>query len=161
MTVIACSHTAIAVGDLTTSRRFYCEALGFEPFATGSGDQPPVTRDEEVGRAMAQLFELDEYEAGVELLTRDGMTIELVAYEKPAAKQAGRRSNSYCGLTHLCFDVDDIEDTAAKIVELGGSVLEHTDQTVAFTPGTKVRLLMCLDPDGGTKLELKQQDRPA
>ena len=43
------------------------------------------------------------------------------------------------GLTHISVSVDDIDATAAKAVELGGSVLEQTNVGAA---------VMIRDPDG-------------
>jgi lactoylglutathione lyase len=50
-----------------------------------------------------------------------------------------RRRLREIGLTHISLSVDDIEATAAKAVECGGSVLEQTNVGLA---------VMIRDPDG-------------
>lgn len=50
-------------------------------------------------------------------------------------------------VTHLTFMVRDIDSVATRLVEHGGTILEHTDVTIG------VRLLFLTDPDG-TRIEL-------
>jgi catechol 2,3-dioxygenase-like lactoylglutathione lyase family enzyme len=156
MPVQACTHVGITVTDLEVSRRFFADGLGFEPSMTSSGSDHKITATDEYGRLVAKLLEFDDFRADVEFLKRDGMTIELVQYAVPSPIREPRRSPRVCGLTHMCFYVDDADETAARLVELGGTILEHTDTYVEFAQGNKVRLLFLLDPDGGVKVELVQ-----
>jgi lactoylglutathione lyase len=51
------------------------------------------------------------------------------------------------GLTHLSFRVDDVAATAARVVELGGSIVESSRTTIDLG-GTALEFLYCTDPDG-------------
>jgi predicted enzyme related to lactoylglutathione lyase len=51
------------------------------------------------------------------------------------------------GLTHLSFRVPDVAGTAARIVELGGAVIESSRTTIDLG-GSALEFLHCTDPDG-------------
>jgi catechol 2,3-dioxygenase-like lactoylglutathione lyase family enzyme len=157
MPVLACTHSGITVTDLPRAKRFYVDALGFQAVVTGTSESHTIDADGEYGVLVSKLLEFEvPFKADIEFLHRDGMTIELVAYASPAPVPNKRRPNNYCGLTHLSLEVDDVDATAAKIVALGGTVLKETE-IVGQLGDTQWKLVICLDPDGGTKLELKQR----
>ena len=156
MPILTCTHSGITVTDLARAKRFYTEGLGFRT-AGGSADEGhTIDADGEYGRLVSRLLEFDvPFKADIEFLNRDGMTIELVAYVRPDPVPDVRRPTNVCGLTHLGFEVDDLDATVEKLVELGGSVLEETRIEADFGAGTQ-RLVLCLDPDRGARLELRQ-----
>jgi catechol 2,3-dioxygenase-like lactoylglutathione lyase family enzyme len=157
MPVVTCTHSGITVTDLSRAKRFYMEGLGFRAAVTETSEGHTIDADGEYGVLVSKLLEFDvPFKADIEFLNRDGMTIELVAYVSPEPIPHTRRPGNYCGLSHLAFDVDDVADTATKLVELGGTVLEQTEITGQFGD-TMQKLIFCLDPDGGAKLELKQR----
>ena len=51
------------------------------------------------------------------------------------------------GLTHLSFRVRDVEAVAAKLVELGGAVVDSSRTEIDFG-GTPLFFVYCTDPDG-------------
>ena len=57
------------------------------------------------------------------------------------------------GLTHLSFRVEDLEAVTARLVALGGRVLEDTR---VDNPRYGASVLFLVDPDG-TRIELVQQ----
>ena len=61
------------------------------------------------------------------------------------------QSRNQIGLTHLAFQVDDVEEAAARLVSLGGTVIEETRTTLAGS----IKLIVVKDPDG-TRIELVQ-----
>ena len=61
------------------------------------------------------------------------------------------RYRNQIGLTHLAFQVDDLEETVARLVSLGGTVIEETRTTLVET----IQLVVVKDPDG-TRVELVQ-----
>ena len=63
-----------------------------------------------------------------------------------------RRPINQLGLTHLSFRVDDLEAAAARIDELGGTVLAET-RTALELSGTGLDFVYCTDPDG-VRIEL-------
>jgi glyoxylase I family protein len=65
-----------------------------------------------------------------------------------------RRPVNQLGLTHLNFRVDDVDAVAARLRDLGGTVLEHTRTTF----GPEMDFLYCTDPDG-TRIELMKLPR--
>ena len=60
---------------------------------------------------------------------------------------AERRAVNQLGLTHLSFRVRDVAGTAARMVELGGAVVESSRTTIDLG-GTALEFVYCTDPDG-------------
>ena len=128
MTVL--NHTGICVTDLDRSRRFYEELFGFQ--ATRKLDIPDRPTDRllqiEAPLGMTALY-----------MVKDNFTLELMAFEREGNPPARKRPFNEPGLTHLSFSVDDIHETAARVAEFGGEVLEETDVKAA---------IFVRDPDG-------------
>ena len=136
------SHFGICVSDLDRSLTFYCEALGFGP-----------AESHQIGSEFARLMELDEVSLRSQFIRREGMAIELLSFAEPAPfGESVPRPINQLGLTHLSFRVTDLDGTAARISELGGSVLEHT-RTSFDLSGTTLDFVYCTDPDG-VRIEL-------
>jgi catechol 2,3-dioxygenase-like lactoylglutathione lyase family enzyme len=133
------SHFGICVSDLDRSLRFYCDGLGFTP-----------TQRHEIGAEFGPLMEIDGVSVVSQFIRRDSLLVELLFYNAPGhVGPAERRPVNQLGLTHLNFRVDDVEAVAAGLLELGGTVLEHTRTTF----GPEMDFLYCTDPDG-TRIEL-------
>ena len=125
------NHVGLCVTDAARSLRFYEEVLGFEFWYEL---EPP---DEMV----AKLTDLPQ-PVGVKAvyLRRGESVLELMHYTEAGAHAPARpRVMNEIGLTHISVSVDDIDATAAKVAEYGGSVLEHTNVGAA---------VMIRDPDG-------------
>lgn len=136
------SHLGICVSDLDRSVRFYCGGLGFEQVAA-----------HRVGEEFAALLELEGIELESRMLTRDGVTIELLGYLSPGhVGDGGRRRMNQLGLTHLSLRVDDVDQTAAIIESLGGAVVSGT-RTRFDGSADPLDFLYCTDPDG-VRIEL-------
>jgi lactoylglutathione lyase len=133
------NHVGVCVTDLERSRRFYREALGFEPL-----------RELQVPDAAASKLLRVEPPVGLTAayLQRDGFVLELLHFDRPGNAPARERSITEPGLTHISLTVDDPDLTRARVVEHGGTVLGDTDVGV----GVLVR-----DPDGQV-LELLSPD---
>ena len=136
------SHFGICVSDLPRSIRFYCEGLGFEPVAS-----------HQVGTEFGTLMELDGVELESRMVSRDGITVELLGFTAPPVTgPATRRPLNQLGLTHLSLRVDDVEAAAATIERLGGTVVRATRTT--FDLGqVHLDFLYCTDQDG-VRIEL-------
>jgi catechol 2,3-dioxygenase-like lactoylglutathione lyase family enzyme len=133
------SHFGICVSDLERSLRFYRDGLGFEP-----------TQLHQVGPEFGSLMEIDGVQVRSQFLRRDHVSIELLFYDAPGhVGPAERRPVNQLGLTHLNFRVEDVDAVAARLRDLGGTVLEHTRTT--FSP--EMDFVYCTDPDG-TRIEL-------
>jgi glyoxylase I family protein len=138
---ITFSHIGICVSDLGRSERFYTQALDFV-----------LSHSVEAGPPFDIVSELPQLKLRASFLKRDGITIELLYHEHPVAVGSSeRRPMNQLGLTHLAFTLDDISQTADRIVKHGGRVYPQT--RVNSRAGDFV---FCTDPDG-TRIELWQK----
>jgi catechol 2,3-dioxygenase-like lactoylglutathione lyase family enzyme len=125
------NHVGHCVTDVDRSRRFYEEVLGFE-----------FWREFDAPDAMtAQLLDLPEPVGLRAVYLRQGeFILELLGFAGAGTTAPPRpRVMNEVGLTHISVSVDDIDATAARAVECGGSVLEQTNVGAA---------VMIRDPDG-------------
>ncbi len=134
----AFSHMGICVSDLDRSLRFYCEGLGFE-----RGESFPID-----STFAAALEVPGEVALTSQFIRRDGLAIELLHFTEPppTGEPSGRRDR--LGMTHLSFNVDDLDGAVAALVAAGGTLLPST-RTAA--PG--IDLVFLRDPDG-VRIEL-------
>ena len=131
----------LCVADLQRALRFYCDGLGFRE----------VSALDLSGEPAATLLELPGVALRARYLERDGAVVELLHYPAPGATGDGApRAMNALGLTHLSFQVSDLDAVLARLVALGGTVLAasridggHAGAKAAF---------VC-DPDG-TRIEL-------
>ena len=131
------SHFGICVSDLEQSLRFYCEGLGFEK-AESHG----------IGSEFAALMDLPDVAVTSQFIRRGPTAIELLAFTRPEPiGSRERRPVQQLGLTHLSFRVRDVETVAARLVELGGAVVESSRTEIDFG-GTPLLFVYCTDPDG-------------
>ncbi|HTU38612.1 MAG TPA: VOC family protein [Acidimicrobiales bacterium] len=131
------SHFGICVSDLGRSLRFYCDALGFEK-AESHG----------IGTEFAALMELPGVSVTSQFIRRGSTAIELLAFHEPAPfGPRERRAVNQFGLTHLSFRVRDVAGTVARILELGGAVVEPSRTLIDFG-GSPLEFVYCIDPDG-------------
>ena len=138
------SHLGICVSDLDRSLRFYCEGLGFEQ-----------TASHQVGADFGALMEIEDVDLQSRMLSRDGITIELLSFTSPGQTGDGaRRPMNQLGLTHLSLRVDDVDEVASRIEALGGTVVPATRTTFEL-PAAKLDFLYCTDPDG-VRIELME-----
>jgi lactoylglutathione lyase len=131
------SHFGICVTDLERSMRFYCDGLGFEPFATY-----PIGG--EYGKGLEVPGEID---LTAQFIRKGGMVIELLHFRSPGADGEPSNRRNRVGLTHIAFVAEDVNATVAHLVACGGTVLEHT-RTVVDTPDGRNELVFLEDPDG-------------
>jgi catechol 2,3-dioxygenase-like lactoylglutathione lyase family enzyme len=125
------NHIGLCVSDVARSRRFYEDVLGFEHWRE---IEPPDAM-------VSKLIDIPP-PIGVTAvyLRRAGFVLELMHYADAGTVSPARdRVMNELGLTHISVSVDDIDASAAKVVECGGSVLEHTNVGAA---------VMIRDPDG-------------
>ncbi len=140
--MLSVSHLGICVSDLERSLAFYRDALGFE-----------LVGEHTVGDEFGALMEVDDVRLESRMVQRDGVTLELLAFESPGSVgPAGRRPMNQLGLTHLSLRVDDVDAAAAAIESAGGQVLDGT-RTTFDVGGTRLDFLYCTDPDG-VRIEL-------
>ena len=125
------NHVGLAVTDLDASTRFYVELFGFavrnELRVPDQFTSPLLRIPEPVGlRAV--------------YLTLGEFVLELLAFDRDDNAPARERAFTEPGLTHLSFTVNDLAETCAKAIELGGTVLDDTN--------VMDLAVMIQDPDG-------------
>jgi catechol 2,3-dioxygenase-like lactoylglutathione lyase family enzyme len=131
------SHFGICVSDLDRSLRFYTEAFGFEK-----------AESHVIGQEFARLMDFPDVVLTSQFIRKGATTIELLAFTEPSPfGDRERRAVNQLGLTHLSFQVSDLESVAAKVVELGGAIVETSRTTIDFGE-TPLRFVYCTDPDG-------------
>jgi catechol 2,3-dioxygenase-like lactoylglutathione lyase family enzyme len=152
MTVNTYTHLGVTVADLDVARRYYVDGLGFKRIGWNGSVSGPL------GETVAKLLELDEFEARMEFVERDGQVLSLVEYAKPAPIPDQRQPMNICGSSHLCFLVQDIDGVAKSLEDLGGSTLHDTRISTNLPDGKPRIYMLCLSPDGGTRIELIETD---
>jgi len=131
------SHFGICVSDLERSLRFYCEGLGFER-----------AEMHEIGSEFARLMDLADVSVTSQFIRRGPTAIELLAFREPAPfGPRERRPVHQLGLTHLSFRVRDVGAVAARLVELGGAVVEPSRTRIDLGE-VALEFVYCTDPDG-------------
>ncbi len=113
-------HVAIICSDYQKSKFFYTEILGFKIQA-------------EVYRAERQSYKLD-------LLVNGIYQIELFSFPNPPARPSRPEA---CGLRHLAFEVDNIEETRAYL-----SSQSIDCEEIRIDEFTEKAFFFINDPDG-------------
>jgi lactoylglutathione lyase len=139
------SHVGLAVSDLQASLRFYTEGLGFEvgPRFEAGDDVAPVSEVAAPARSTSQY------------MTKDGFRLELLGWEVPGVQGSPSTARNQLGLTHLCFEVDDVAYTEARLLSLGATQVPDA-RVVVERPPAKISIVILADPDG-TRIELLQR----
>ena len=112
-------HVAIICSDYSRSKHFYVEILGFA-----------VVR--EIYREAQKSFKLD-------LQVGENYQIELFSFPGPPARPSRPEA---CGLRHIAFEVDDVEETARTLKARGVAV-----EPIRVDETTNKRFTFFADPD--------------
>ncbi|UAY97293.1 VOC family protein [Dickeya dadantii] len=120
LTLLDVHHIAIIASDYERSKRFYCDVLGF-------------TLQQEVYRAARDSWKGD-------LALNGHYLIELFSFPSPPARVSRPEA---CGLRHLAFAVDDIEQA---VTALNGAGIDC--EPVRTDEYTGRRFTFFADPDG-------------
>lgn len=115
----AVHHIAIICSDYQVSKKFYTEILGFSVLA-------------EYYREKRNSFKLD-------LKLGDRYCIELFSFPNAPARTSRPEA---CGLRHLAFEVDDIDQAVTSLEEKGVSV-----EPIRVDEYTGKRFTFFADPD--------------
>jgi lactoylglutathione lyase len=140
------SHVGLCVAELERSLRFYRDGLGLREVSALDLDGEPA----------ATLLELPGVALQARYLERDGAVLELLHYPRPGVLEGAVRPMNAPGLSHLSFQVDDLDAAAARLVALGGRLLAHTR---IENPRLRSRAVFLTDPDG-TRIELVEMPAP-
>jgi lactoylglutathione lyase len=88
-------------------------------------------------------------------MTKNGFRLELLGWEVPGVQGSPSKVRNQLGLTHLCFEVDDIAETEARLITLGASKVPDARVVVDRGP-VEISIVILADPDG-TRIELLQR----
>ena len=113
-------HIAIIVSDYERSRHFYVDLLGF-----------PVIREN---------YRPEKRDWKLDLKLNETTELEIFAPENPPKRPSYPEA---CGLRHLAFHVENIEDTIADLKEKGIEC-----EPVRFDSFTGKKMTFFADPDG-------------
>lgn len=136
------SFVAIHVSNMERSRRFYCEALGFEEIShlLVNGKSPSAV---ELG--------LDTLRTEGVFLQRDGMRIQLQHQDRPK-HVALPEIRKQLGLSHFGVRVENLDAALERVREFGGHTPEGHRHSNASYQSEVARIE---DPDG-VRMELLQ-----
>jgi catechol 2,3-dioxygenase-like lactoylglutathione lyase family enzyme len=137
-------HAAISVPNLERALAFYCDMLGF---------RVEVRSDWQAGTELSDLVLAEKNTAAKSALIRAGSSrIELFEYQSPVpVVQDSQRPVWDHGITHLCFNVQDIH---AEYQRLGAAGVEFFSEPVRMG---RWQFVYGRDPFGNA-FELKQRD---
>ena len=119
MIVSKIHHVAIICSNYEVSKNFYTEVLGFSII-------------QETFRDSRNSYKLD-------LRVGENDQIELFSFPNPPKRASKPES---CGLRHLCFEVDDIEETVRYLKSKGVAV-----ENIRIDEITGKRFTFFKDPD--------------
>lgn len=113
-------HIAIICSDYEVSKRFYTEILGF--------------------KIVAEVFRKERDSYKLDLSLNDIYCIELFSFPNPPQRVSQPEA---CGLRHLAFEVDDIEQIRNYLIS------KNIDaETIRMDEFTEKNFFFISDPDG-------------
>lgn len=113
-------HIAIICSDYEISKRFYTEILGF--------------------KIVSEVFRKERDSYKLDLSLNDIYCIELFSFPNPPQRSSQPEA---CGLRHLAFEVDDIEQTRNYLIS------KNIDaETIRMDEFTEKNFFFITDPDG-------------
>ncbi len=134
-------HTGQAVSDLDAAIRFWTEVLGFESGGVGEihGGTGASVLEGVTGVAGGQ--------TRVAMVSRDGVTIELVEWVAPGDGEVYRPRPNDIGSWHFALEVEDIEATVERCAAYGWHLLNRIE-TWPDPPQAGTRLAYVTNGDG-------------
>ena len=114
------SHLSLCISDPEGTRPFYEQVLGLDLVAAMDWKGEGPSRVMDVGDATLTTW----------LYTRDGQRIEIIYFEEPRSPRRPKPQLDDLGLSHLTFEVDDV-DAAAQSLRHAGVVVVHDPSTSA------------------------------
>lgn len=141
------SHVGLTVRDLDASLAFWRDQLGLRVLGRGLVEWEHL--DTIVGLSGTQI-------EWAELELPGGGFLELFAYRRPLADPLPPGGMNRPGMTHICLEVDDLEEVVERL-RIGG-YQARSSKVVTIPRGAyqDYKCIYFLDPDGVT-LELSER----
>ena len=128
-------HAAVVVPDLDKAVRFYCALAGYEKVRESRWDSVSDFN---------RIIGLTDSSARFCMLAGAGGYLELFEYEQPqSTANPGLLNAADYGIRHLCFQVEDVEQALAQVIELGGGKMNDP-----VTNELEITCVYCRDPFG-------------
>lgn len=131
------NHTGVVVRDMDAMVAFYTDVIGLEVLREVDSVAPPEGDHTGVPDAHRKLVFVG--------MPDGGHRIELVKYLKPEAPE-GHVDRHRLGATHICFDVDDLDEVHRRMAPRGLRFL--TPPKFRDTPAGRVGICYAQDPEG-------------
>lgn len=145
-------HAQVNVSDLDRSIAFY-EMLGFEVISKGTIKDPGVFAALGVeGTRMRGAFLRIPGRS-----TKVTPMIDMIQFVDPPPQGSPYPVLNHLGIARLCFQVDDIDAAAERLVAAGVELVGPVGELVTKGGGMRSKVLCFRDPDG-TVLEYAQID---
>ena len=133
--IIGFHHAAIVVPDLDAAVRFYSGLAGYEKIRESRWDSES---------GFNQIIGMTGSSARFCLLQGNNGYLELFEYEQPQSRANPALLNAAdYGIRHLCFQVEDVEQALARVMELGGAKMNEP-----VTNELGITCVYCRDPFG-------------
>lgn len=130
------SHFGLCVADIDRSLRFYCDGLGFVPAEN-------YVLDDTMLEGLDRALEIPgPVRLRSQMITNGAVKIELLQFDEPSPVGSPSHVRNNLGFTHVSMWVDDVDVVAARLAELGGTVLDSTRTTLGN------EIIFLADPDG-------------
>jgi len=131
------NHTGIVINDIELMARFYCDDLGLTELKRVESNAPPEGNHTGIPGSKRTLIIVGFGE---------GHKIEMVKYHEPGS--AARDDDmTRIGTSHVCFNVENIEDTHAELTAKGVEFV--TDPIIRqIDDGTRHGIVYARDPEG-------------
>tara|TARA_A100001388_G_C28738592_1_gene485588 strand:- start:282 stop:713 length:432 start_codon:yes stop_codon:yes gene_type:complete len=128
-------HTGIVVNNLQKASEFYL-ALGCKVKAKAN----------EEGRFIEKVTGIKNVNIEwIKMVFDDGNLLELIQYNNPKKeKNLNKQPPNQIGISHIAFNVKNIENFCKNIVELGGSIVNEP----AITNNKQFKVAYCHDIEG-------------
>jgi len=130
----AIRHSGIGVRDMELMIKFYRDVLGFEIFKEAM----------ESGKFIETILNIPGCVVRtVKMKADEGNLIELLDFGRFSKENETRNMNNY-GLTHIAFEVEDVNDLHTK---LKGRGIEFNSEP-QVSPDGYAKVAFCRDPEG-------------
>ncbi len=148
MSVIRLGHVSLTVSDLDASLAFWRDVIGLPLLGRGVAEYEHLDRIIGVGHTRIEWAELS---------IPGGSMLELFRYLEPAGRAV---SPEPCdpGATHICLEVDRLDEVVARIHEAGYATRSPQPVAIPFGDWKGFRDIYVTDPDGAT-VELSEPPR--
>ena len=136
------SHIGVTVGDVRRAMDFYCRVLG----ATVA--RPVGQLTEEDNTIVARGVGVPTAQITVGFVSFGNTMVEFLQYDPPG--EAFERSNGDVGSTHICLQVDDIDEIYERLVSEGVKFVTSVNELHGMTDAPNLRWVYFKDPDNIT-----------